>query len=394
LGKMGLTTLWTRNFVMVCFSNLLQFMIFYILVATLPLFVTQQLQGGEEATGLIMSAFLLSVVLFRPIAGKLIDAYDKRKVLLFSLVLFVVIALIYPFASNIFLLLVLRFLHGISFGISNTTTATMAVEAIPDHRKGEGVSYYSLFMTLGMAIGPFIGLTITTNSNFSVLFGFCIFLAVLSLLVGILVQPAKTVKKTTETNLARFSWQRFFEPDAMVISLAGCCVAFAWSGVATFFSVYAHENGLVSAARYFFVVYSGTILLSRPFVGRIFDRRGAGIIIYPACSLLVVGLLLLSQAHTTALFLAAAAVIGLGVGSLFSSYQTLAVQYSPLNKRGLGTSTFFCFYDIGMVLGSFLLGLVAAHIGYSSMYIISAAMMFLSAWLYKLAAKKNRPSEK
>ena len=52
-------------------------------------------------------------------------------------------------------LLLNRLLHGFAFGIAGTATGTIIAQVIPMSRKGEGIGYFALSMTLATAIGAF-----------------------------------------------------------------------------------------------------------------------------------------------------------------------------------------------------------------------------------------------
>ena len=54
----------------------------------------------------------------------------------------------------------------------------------------------------------------------------------------------------------------------------------------------------------YFVAYAVTVLVSRPFAGRLQDRRGDNAVLYPSLLLFVVALLLLAAADSPFLVLA------------------------------------------------------------------------------------------
>ena len=74
---------------------------------------------------------------------------------------------------NMYLLLLVRFIHGAAFGISTSALATVLMDIIPKERRGEGVGYFSLSGTLATSIGPFLGLFISQRADFSVIFIVC-----------------------------------------------------------------------------------------------------------------------------------------------------------------------------------------------------------------------------
>lgn len=375
-------SLWTKSFLGICISNFFLFMTFYSLMATLPMFVIDGLKGSGQQAGLAMTVFLIGSVMFRPLAGKWVDEYGRKKILFISLTLFLAASIMYVEVNNLLGLLSLRFIHGVAFAIANTTLSAVATDLIPEQRKGEGIGYFATFMSMAMVIGPFLGLTLIAHYNFKIFFIMCAIFAVISFLCGNLTHiPKATAKRKIETNKI-LALKSFIEPSAITISFVSALASFAYAGISTFSSIYAKQIGVGKFASYFFVSYAVTLVLSRPFVGRIFDRLGSNIVIYPAIFVFIIGLSGLSQAKGPFIFLVAGAIIGLGSGTLFSTLQTIAVTSSPSHRRGVVTSTYFLFYDMGIGVGAFILGIVAAHTSYSAMYLFSAVIVLCSAITY------------
>jgi MFS family permease len=102
-------------------------------------------------------------------------------------------------------------------------------------------------------------------------------------------------------------------------------------------------------------------------------------------------MLILSQASNAFLFLLSAACIGLGWGTIFPSSQTIAVQLAPSSRRGVATATFLSILDIGIGIGSLIVGFVGAGIGYSSLYFYFSIIGVLGIFVYYvLHGKTNR----
>ncbi|MFE8697308.1 MFS transporter [Cytobacillus sp. FJAT-53684] len=382
--------LWTRDFLGISFISFFLFIVFYILLTTLPIYVLNELEGNETQVGLIVSVFLIAAVLCRPLTGKWIDQLGRKKILLSSVMIFFISSFLYLWTDSIPLLLALRFLHGIGFGMATTATGAIIADIVPNRRKGEGLGYYALFMNLAMVIGPFAGLTIIQFTSFSLLFILCAILALIALLLSLLVRiPEVDTSIAVTKQPAKFSFASFFEKNAIPVSIVGGVLALAYSGILSFISVYASELGLLKAASFFFVVYAASIVLSRPFTGRWFDLYGENKIIYPSILLFAIGMVLLSQAESTFLFLFSAAIIGLGYGSLSPSLQTIAIKNSDPTKRGLATSTFFTFFDSGIGLGSYALGVVAVYTSLSTLYLVLAGVVLLALLAYYLLHGKE-----
>ncbi|MCA0757487.1 MFS transporter [Paenibacillus sp. N4] len=400
------TTLWSASFIKICLSSFFLFFAFYMLATALSTYVTNDLHGTNTQAGLAMTVFIIAAVLLRPFAGQLMGSFGERKIVTISLLLYLLFSFAYFGVFGYAALLLVRFLHGGSFAVATTATNTAAIGIMPESRKGEGISYFSLFMSLAMVIGPFAGLTITTEWGFTAMFVLCAACSLLAFLLGVSAKTpsSRQVEHDARPKLAKpaakLSWRELIERKAVPIALSGFVVAFAYSGLVTFMSVYAHEQAIDQYASYFFVCFGVMIVLPRPIIGRLLDRVSEHLIVYPSIAVFAAGMLLLSQADTPALLLVSGAVIGLGYGALLPCFQTIAVLAAPAERRGLATATFYLLFDLGYGIGSYSLGALASGYGYNVMYMLCAAIIALSSVIYfvlhhrrkRLAVAAGEPS--
>ncbi|QWU16750.1 MFS transporter [Paenibacillus sophorae] len=372
--------LWNRHFLTICCSSFFIFMTFYILMVTLPAFVLEDLHGSKQNIGLVTTLFVIAAVIIRPLTGRWLDEVNRKALMVGSLLLFAACSLLYLFIQGYAALLVLRCIHGFAYGVAATATSAIVLDVIPERRKGEGIGYFTLFMSLAMVMGPFIGLTVTDHAGFRMLFITVSVFALLACIFGILT-PVPSHKTQAQT-LGNWNIKRYFEFKALPVSLSGLVLAFAYSSLSTFISVYAKSIGLGNVASYFFIVFAALVLISRPFTGRLFDRRGAHVLVYPGILLFMAGMLWLSRVSSAPEFLATAGLIGLGYGAILPSLQTLAIQAAPSHRRALATSTFYVLFDLGFGLGSYFLGFVAAQTAYNTMYFTAGMITVLALILY------------
>ncbi len=387
---MNKPALWTKDFIGTALTNFFVFMTFYFLLVTLPVYVLNQLHKTESDAGLATTVFLISAILIRFISGQWVEHYGKKKVLIASLVLFLGATVLYPFVNSMTALLLLRLFHGIGFGMATTAAGAMVAGIIPNSRRGEGMGYYVMFMNLAMAIGPFAGLAIMNNWGSTPAFIVSAVIALCALLLGFSLKKDNGHKKPAEKFKFNLSPGNLLEKSAVPISLTGTFFAIVYSGILSFVSVYAKELHIGAAAGFFFVVYAVVIVLSRPFTGRWFDRYGANMIVYPSIVLFAGGMLLLSQAGGAGLFLFAAGVIGLGWGTLFPGFQTIAISQAPPEKKALATATFLSLFDLGIGFGSFVMGAVAAGLGFKLLYSVCAVYVLGGSLVYYFVQKNSR----
>ena len=368
------------------------FLNYYYLLVTIPIYLIQDLQGNTAQAGILVAIFYVAAILIRPIAGKWIETYGIKKIFLISLIIYLVAAFMYFFTTTLISLAVLRFVHGIGFGMITTSTGTIVASIIPNGRKGEGMGYYGLMMNISMALGPFVGLLAITQWGSSVMFIVSAVSVVIGTITGLLISlPKGEIKAATEKTVKKkgLKMKDLIEMSALPISLVSFFFALVYASIVSFVSVYAEELQLTEIASYFFIVYVIALLISRPFTGKWFDQYGANVIMIPSIISFALGMFLLSQAEGAFLFLLSAAFIGLGWGTIFPSAQTIAIQVAPPERKSVATATFLSTMDSGIGIGSVIVGIVGAQLGYSSLYFYSSIMVLAGLVVYYLLHGKT-----
>ena len=203
------------------------------------------------------------------------------------------------------------------------------------------------------------------------------------------LMPQQNIVNSTRTTAA-FCWTDLFEQNALPIAFCGGLLAFVYSSLLGFLPLYAQSIGMMGMASYFFAVYALVIIITRPFIGKVFDRMGAKCVVYASIFFYLVGMVGLSRVKNSTELLLAGALIGLGFGGLNPSFQTLAVLAAPTHKKGLATSTYFLSLDIGIGVGSFVLGMVVNFTNYRTMYLVCAVIAALIALSFYGINSKRR----
>lgn len=380
--------IWTKSFISLFFTNIAVFIVFYGLVTTLPLYAIGVLKRTDEEAGLLMTAFLLSAIVVRPFTGKLLDIVGKRKMLWSGLVLYLICTILYYFIQPFAGLLVLRFMQGIWFSIITTAALSIAADIVPIRRRGAGLGYFNMSTNLAVVLGPLIALYLIQTFSFDVLFIVLSILMVAGVLTS-LSAPAGTVSEKS-IGKSKLTMGDLFEKGALPVALLGSLIALSYASVLSYLSIYAQQKDLLALASTFFLVFAAIMLLTRPFTGRLFDEKGSQYVIIPGFISFALGLILLANMDTAVSFLVAGVFIGFGYGALVPSFQTLAVQSTKHERSGYATATFFTFFDTGLALGSYVLGLVAIHYGYQSVYMLSGILVFVVFILYLIIIRKRK----
>jgi len=386
--------LWTKDFISITAISFFIFFAFYVLIAVLPLYLVGTLGAGADKVGLVVTLFLLAAIIIRPFAGKLLSKGSKKKILIYSATLFLVGMMLYPLATNIWALLILRVFHGFTFGIITTVKGTICAEIIPASRRGEDISYFSMAMSLAMVFGPYLGLILANVNAYNTAFIICIIISAVNVVLAMYMKvPEVSEKPNRLPEKGKFSWNDIFDKKAAPFALTTFILACSYSGVSAFLSLYAKDLNLVETASYFFIVFAVFVLISRPFTGRWSDQFGTKVIIYPCMILFAVGMFFLSQAHTSIMILIAGALIGIGYGSLSPIFQTQTISSVEPHRVGIANSLFFNSIDAGMAIGAFFFGIIASVSNYSNIYLVGVILIVVAGLIYSALVQKIKIQE-
>ncbi|MEJ2898742.1 MFS transporter [Acinetobacter sp. NS-4] len=377
--------LWNRSFILCLCNNLFLFTYYYALLTILPIYIMKDLGGTVKEAGLALTLFLVSSIAVRPFSGLIVEKLGKKIAFRGSELLFVLFAFSYLFADSMWALLLIRFIHGIWFSILTTVTVPIANDFIPDHRKGEGMGYFVMSTNLAVVFGPLIALTVLQFTDFIMLFA--LLTAVISLgfifCLMIPVQENKITHLNAHTEKPRLGFHDIIETRAIPIGFVALLTAFAYSSIMSFIAAYSESKDLLAYTSLFFIVFAISMIVVRPWVGKIYDRKGASAVIYPSFIFFAIGLVVVSFISNQWLLWLSAIFIGIGYGSLFPCFQTIAIQSVAKQRMGHAISTFFTLFDLGMAIGSVILGLMIAYYGYQLSYLFCAVITVLTLFVYK-----------
>lgn len=379
------TKLFTRDFLLAAVANLFISMVFYLLMTSMALYAVDRFQASDSAAGLASSVFIIGSVTARLFAGKLLLVLGRKRLMVISLCVFVLASVLYMASYTLWLLLLVRFVHGMAFGAGNTAIATAVQSIIPPARRSEGTGYFGLSTTLSTAAGPFLAVLLAAGGNYTSVFVFCAISSAVALTVGLLIRmpepPRTSVRNSSGARPGGFI-RSIISPAALPISLVLLVCGIAYSGIISFLAPFLISRSMAEAASWFFLIYAVTVLLSRLFAGRIQDRRGDNAIMYPLLLVFALGMAALAFTPSNLTIAAAAALTGFGFGALMPCAQAIAVNAVPAAELGVATSTFFLMLDVGIGFGPVALGLLIPHLGYTGMFAVLTVLSVLGIALY------------
>ncbi|MGH3735240.1 MAG: MFS transporter [Micromonosporaceae bacterium] len=357
----------TPGFATVILAGLAYFFTVGVLVPAVPRYVAGPLAGGDAAVGISFGAFTLSALLLRPWAGRLADRYGRRPMMIGGAAVAAVSLLGYAFAGSVPTLVALRLLTGVGEACFWVGFVAAAADLAPPERRGEAMSYSSLSLYVGLALGPPAGEWLVDAFGYTTtwLVG-----------AGVLIAGVALALSAPETNPSAAEQQGrppLIHRGALVP--AGLLLAVVWgmAGLFAFAALYARELGM-SDAGWLLFGFAGVVVLIRLFGARLPDRLGPSRATIAALSLATAGLATIGLWRTAAGLAVGAVVLAVGVALATPAIFALAMAGTRGSERGAVSGTLGISLDLGLGLGPISLGAVAALADRGTAFLVAAAV--------------------
>ncbi len=377
-----------------------------------PLYIVR-IGGMTGYAGALILDFSASAAIARIIAGRIIDNTGRKRIMVFGAAcMFAGAVLALPF-PGMYPQIPLRALQGIGFACVTTASSTAAADVLPHERLGEGIGYYALGQSLGMAVGPAFGIMLCSMAFVESLF---VGVAATSAALFVLVMCCSYEKhperlpKTSEYRLlmdrrARLAREaaagngaaakgeaeekaeysglaRFFEKRAFVGALPMVIICLGFSIPTSYTALYAESLGIPNAGL-FFLVGAIAMTASRFLGGRLLDVVPPRVLFLftVACGIIMFAMLEFGQSaewlYASGLF------FGVSMGFAFPLLNSLAVKNTPAERWGAANAMFYLANDVGVGVGALIWGAVIDAFGFAPI-MIGGMVVFAAAYLIAL----------
>lgn len=369
-----------------------------VLVPIIPVFVEDDMRGGELGVGLAIASFAGAAILARPLIGRLIEMHGRRAVMIGGSLLAAVIGVFYGYVDSLPLLLVLRALSGVGEAALFVGAATLVADLSPGDRRAESASYFSVAVYAGIGVGPVLGEFVMSHNGMRTAFvlasGFAALAAALSMAIPAWVDPvrAATLRGVATTDSAGAPGAQllididpsrrspFVHRDALGPGSVLAIGMAAFAVFSAFLPEYSRSLGL-SGSGGLFAVYSAVCLVLRLAGARIPERLGPRTSVTIAFVALGTGLALLAVVAQPWALWAAAALVGLGMAFMYPSLMAITVDRAPESERPRAIGSFTMFFEVGTAVGGLGLGAVADVFGKRSGFGLAGTLCALGIWV-------------
>lgn len=366
--------IFTKDFFLVFGALLFTALVMYVLLSTVSEYATS-MGSSAMIAGLVSGIYIFGGLCSRVYSGNALERIGWKKTALVFMSIHFLACLLYFVVSDVTLLIIVRFIHGIGFGASANAIVTIASDVLPKKRFGEAFGYFMMGATLAVGLGPFIGGFLYDAMGSAGCFIVAAIFSALALISIYFVDVSAHDPGNRDNKIKRDNnykgIEKILEFSAIPVSVFTAITSLGYIAILSFNRLYAAEVNLVGIFSWFFIIYSIVLIVSRPIAGKIQDRGGDMIVCVTGIIAQAIGLFLIAVAPSTLTVVICAVCAALGFGTLNSACTTIVTRNTTEARRSYAVSTFFIFCDGTMGFGPALLGIFATN-GYAPVFLISS----------------------
>lgn len=336
------------------------------------------LGATEGRIGLLYSVCAVASLLMRPLLGRILDLTHRRTVMLWAgagnAIVVLVLATTEVWGPYLWALFIAqRVLQLALFA----TILTYAADSIPIRTRTQGLAIYGLSGLIPIAGGGFFGDVVIDWFGYAGLFvGAALFMAVSW---GVFWTMPTLPIRTPEPRRSFFA--ALAQKNLLPLWLATLLFAIGMEAVFTFTRTYVGDRG-VGTTGIFFAAYGLIAAVTRIIGGRLYDRIPHRPMLVSSLALYGLGLGMMAIANNIAVLVVAAGMTGMAHGAAFPLMSAEVVNRARESERGSAMAIFTALFDVALLVGAPLVGLVIDLSGYLLSFSLTGAVLVAGALVY------------
>jgi MFS family permease len=372
---------------------LVAYLVVGLAMPVLPLYVHRQLGLGDVAVGFVAGSPFAAALFSRVIAGRFTDRRGSKAAIAVGLVFATAGGLVYiastavhaPDASFVVLLLG-RAALGVADSFIITGALNWGLALLGGANTGKVMAWVGTSLYAAFAIGAPLGSALYSAFGFSALAAATALIPLATLCALAPMRVPMTGARAPGASIlrvARAVWQ-----PGVGVALSG--IGFA--AILAFVSLFFTDRGW-APVWLAFTLLSASFMFGRLCFGSVPDRVGGAKVAFVCILIEAFGLPVLWLAPSMPSALVGVAITGLGYSLVYPGLGVEALRRAPAANRGLAMGAYTAFLDLSLGISGPLLGLVSVLDGVRSVFVASAVVVLLSAfvplWLWRSSTEKS-----
>lgn len=348
----------------------------------------------NAAIGLIVSAFAITRFTSGLVSGALTDRFGERKVFAAGVFMVAVFTLLAGLAQNYQQLLIFRAAGGLGSSMFSVAAGSVIMRSVDDQHRGQAQSVYQGAFLLGGIAGPAVGGLLSIISLRAPFFVYSILLFVSGIVALAFLKSDSAVhhvnksKENESTSIAQAFRMKPYR-IALILAFISTWVFFGLrSSILPIFVIEELDSttAVVGYGLALSAVLQGVFLLR---AGRFSDSKGRKAASIIGANAVMLGVLLLTFATNTWIYLLSMAVIGFG-GAFLATVPASIVGDIIKGKGGKVIAVFQMAGDAGMIVGPVVVGWLSDLYSYRVAFGASAAIFLVVLYLaYQIPETRN-----
>jgi MFS family permease len=358
--------------------TILFYTIIYMVLMVLPIYTHNQ-KANYITIGWIMGITMLTSMVCRPIAGRLVDRYGTSRIFFISIVLFAFSLCGYFFNSTIMYWLV-RLIQGAVAACFSTAMEIITINLLSDRLRGQGLSLYSLATVIPTVFAPVLSLYLIQHTSVQFIFLLLFIFGICNVAISWLLFKKVVELDIKSSNLKSQSIKDFLTNQRLLIPTIIMAIASVANGaVFTFLPLYLSSISSPFVETYF-LLQMLTLVCAR-FFGSKFLKLNTVVPISLVFLLLMsvcCGFVIIAFFPTPAGLSIAAIANGIAFALLYPALLTITSFRINSAYKGYFLGIFIGGADFGFAMGAILIGFIAQMVSLHIAFTFCAILTFVT----------------
>ena len=328
--------------------------------------------------------------------GILADRMGRRPMMLGGCVVITTMALANANAPNFAWFLVFRFLQGVGSSMWMTSRTTLLADILRPEERGRVLGYFQAFMLIGQSAGPSFGGWVATYYGLTAPFYFYATTGLITTILTFLLifEPKGLIKAKDEGQhlISLGEVMKLFRNQTYAMAcFAIFIVTFQRSGIRStlipLYMVEEHEMDELAVGNIISYATLTNLIITVP-MGYAIDLLGRKPVI-------VWNMIVMAGANLSFVYARdywgmtlAAVVLGLASAGAGQAPQSLAVDATPGERRGLAMGVYRLANDVGSMFGPIFLSAIADNTSLRTPFYVMAGVLVFNAMMVAVFAKE------
>lgn len=376
--------LFTGPFIALALADLAYFVAAGILIQVTPLFVEGPLGADPVGVGIAIGAFSVTALLLRPWSGRAADRFGRRPLLIAGALLAALGIAAHILTTDLAVLIALRLVLGVAEALFFVAGFAMLADLAPPGRAGEALSFNSLALYSGIALGPVIGEWLLGTGGYELAWAGAAALALVAAVVAWRLPLTGRAEPGSEQRFVLIHGAVVWQSVGLFAGVA------AMAGFLAFVPIYGRGDLGMAASGPVLLAFGLVVVGCRVLFARLPDRvppyRLAGVALVAVAA----GMAITGLERSVVGLMVGAAIMAVGVAFLTPAFFAAMMGRVQPAERGAAFGTVSVFLDLAFGGGPVLMGFIVGAADIPVAFLVAGLIPAIGAVATLAVSRRER----